>query len=1236
MKISKLLVLSALWLFGLGANAADLVERTAPEEPGDAVVDVAAVNRTAADFVVGNAYVLYNKGAEKFYYQGSAWGTQATGSADQALLVRFVMPSGKTLGDKALWLRNYVQTQSRWRTAFITTSDGKVGGAFGSGTAALFVDNNDGDAALLWVESVGNKTYRLSISELNSAAKPEGKFMGIDVNSPAVDAGELGTAIMPKLAEGDGVNLEWEFYEIPDWTAYYQQVDIYELAETLKSTIETAEAQGIDVSAAVAVYNNLNATLEQIQTAIDALKATMSDQISKGTAENPTDATSKINNPDFDNASAAGWSGTAPGMSGDGNHAAANVAEHYNKTFNTWQDIDGLPNGVYAMNVKTFFRGTYDDLVNNTNKVAYVYATTAEADSMKTFFCNAYSPLNTESFVEKYGSTTYFNTPNAEGNTNVGGVTYYIPNNPSTFRLYCEEEGKGYYETTLFFDVNEGKARIGVKKDMNVPGSTTDWAVFDNFRLRYFGNTAESYQKWVEQMAPVFADETVCTKSYMEAFQQAVDAQKATNKAEVVAALAAIEEAAAPLRENIALWNTYSTLSDSCLLMGNNPAYEHLDEIWDMMEYQEESYEPNLEELALTNEELLAEIAKFRELIALTQDAIKNDVQPGENCTEKYLVNADFANGRSGWQGTESVTDFACGEVEAYEKNPFDLYQVVKSPKPGVYSISLQGFFRLGSNEAAYAAWKAAQASGNPLSPVAWVYLNSNQTALNNVFDIQNDPEAVNYISGSGADPESPAASFYHTSYGPSAYVATDDLGNTWSFPNGMGNAADCFEVGFYKQAAYGLIRKGEDMRIGIKGALGGSQWALWDNFELTYLGYEAQYVLPVLEEVLATIDDSRPMGKNVYEKVVAVKAAAEAAIAAGDGEAMFNALSDVLSLNEEIEVSVALFAKLSAAVESLTEVATTEVVNQKYRNEAMALAAEIDNMIAEHQLADEDVDAQLARIAEMKVKLRLPDNYDTANDNAPVEVSRVLGNTSYDDNSTADWSIVFTDGSNSNVSNEVAESFGVNFDYFQELTGLPVGTYQLTVQGFYRAGSPVEDFARVDSLEYSHAFLYATNGEGTTFSAPIARLASVVAEAEDHTLPDGYAWVTADETELRYVANSMATANEVFNGGAYDNNSIILTVAADQKLRLGIKKTTNLANNWTIWDNWRLFYLGANSSQTPNGDPSGIETVAAGDSLTVEYFTLDGRKATAAQQGIMIQKVTLANGAVIVKKIRK
>jgi len=41
-------------------------------------------------------------------------------------------------------------------------------------------------------------------------------------------------------------------------------------------------------------------------------------------------------------------------------------------------------------------------------------------------------------------------------------------------------------------------------------------------------------------------------------------------------------------------------------------------------------------------------------------------------------------------------------------------------------------------------------------------------------------------------------------------------------------------------------------------------------------------------------------------------------------------------------------------------------------------------------------------------------------------------------------------------------------------------------------------------------------------------------------------------------------------------------------------------------------------------------------DSIKSEYFTLDGRKATAVQKGILIEKVTFSNGAAVVRKIRR
>ena len=95
MKFSKLLVLSVLSLFGLGAQAVELIERTAPEAPATTTVDVASLDKTPATFVVGNYYVIFNKGAQQYFGEGNAWGTQASLS-DTPNLVRFTLPAGKT------------------------------------------------------------------------------------------------------------------------------------------------------------------------------------------------------------------------------------------------------------------------------------------------------------------------------------------------------------------------------------------------------------------------------------------------------------------------------------------------------------------------------------------------------------------------------------------------------------------------------------------------------------------------------------------------------------------------------------------------------------------------------------------------------------------------------------------------------------------------------------------------------------------------------------------------------------------------------------------------------------------------------------------------------------------------------------------------------------------------------------------------------------------------------------
>ena len=322
MKISKLLVLTALWLVGLNVNAADLIERTAPVADENLVTvfdeeTLATIEKTAVDFVVGDVYVVYNTGAQKYLSQGNNWGTRASVS-DLPILVRFSIPEGKTLEDNALLFNDYDIKNNGWKNAF-----------FDSATS-IFVDRGS-QANYFWqVVPQGDKTYRLQASPANPDFNPTNNpgYVGWDPAVPQDNSNNGGTnldntfPLSPFLEDG---NIDWVFYTVPGWGEYFAQVDIYNKSQELKKQIETAESYKVDVTAAVAAYNNLESTLAQLQEAVDALKTAiqaakdeLASNVGNGTAENPTDATALFNNPNFDNASYEGWSGTAPNMTGSG------------------------------------------------------------------------------------------------------------------------------------------------------------------------------------------------------------------------------------------------------------------------------------------------------------------------------------------------------------------------------------------------------------------------------------------------------------------------------------------------------------------------------------------------------------------------------------------------------------------------------------------------------------------------------------------------------------------------------------------------------------------------------------------------------------------------------------------------------------------------------------------------------------------------------------------------------
>ncbi|MBD9016711.1 MAG: hypothetical protein EGR00_08510 [Prevotella sp.] len=137
---------------------------------------------------------------------------------------------------------------------------------------------------------------------------------------------------------------------------------------------------------------------------------------------------------------------------------------------------------------------------------------------------------------------------------------------------------------------------------------------------------------------------------------------------------------------------------------------------------------------------------------------------------------------------------------------------------------------------------------------------------------------------------------------------------------------------------------------------------------------------------------------------------------------------------------------------------------------------------------------------------------------------------------------------------NSCAERFNMNFDVYQVKTGLPNGKYRVSCQGFYRAGG------HDSGNETQNAFLYANDN--------VTPLLNILAEK------DNFSAEYVGEKNESGEPNTMGEAQNYFSAGFYKNNSVEVTVV-NGTLRFGIKKSEQIAADWTIFDTFRLEYLG-------------------------------------------------------------
>lgn len=403
------------------------------------------------------------------------------------------------------------------------------------------------------------------------------------------------------------------------------------------------------------------------------------------------DITRKIVNPSFDSGS-EGW--TVKEGNPTFNETYKNC-EVYQGTFDIYQDITNIPDGVYELSVLAFQRVAGNDIAsvahdNGTEDItAFIYA-----NDLETPFTSPYTYGMKENSGDDY-------------KYNLNGEEVYIPNSMKGMAAATTENPEAYTVTVPMF-VEGGTLRIGVREKRRPSNGTADWAIWDNFRLKYIGGKGEALNVVTTPLiakaaglldskmnadvrtqlaAAKTALETEATVPGIHALSAAIEA--ANTSIEAYKPLqAAIESAQTRYEENEAS----STTSDVAKGL-YNAAKTTAENIYNNGTAADAEIPAAIKAL---NEGVTKYV--INDIIADASEAKPADIT-------KVIANSDFATMSStGWDVKDGTMGFqANNSVEAGEfyNCTFNLQQTLVGLPAGMYRLTSQAFYRNGNNPSA-------------------------------------------------------------------------------------------------------------------------------------------------------------------------------------------------------------------------------------------------------------------------------------------------------------------------------------------------------------------------------------------------------------------------------------------------------------------------------------------------------------------------------------------------------
>ena len=555
------------------------------------------------------------------------------------------------------------------------------------------------------------------------------------------------------------------------------------------------------------------------------------------------DITRKIVNPSFDNGK-EGWTVKEGNPKFDETYKNCEV---YQGTFDIYQDITNIPDGVYELSVLAFQRVAENGVASKAHDAgteditAFIYA-----NDLETPFTSPY----TYGMKENSGDDFKYN---------LNGEEVYIPNSMKGMAAATTENPDAYTVTVPML-VEGGTLRIGVRekrRPSNVNGSWGDWAIWDNFRLKYIGSKGEALNAVT---TPLIAKAAGLLDSKMNAdVRTQLEAAKTALETEATVPgihtlSAAIEAANTSIEADKPL---QTAIENAQTRYDENEASSTTSDVAKGLYNAAKTTAENIyNNGTAADAEIPASIKALNEGVTkyVIHDIIADASEAKPADITKVIANSDFATMSStGWDVKDGTMAFQSNNsVEAGEffNCTFNLQQTLVGLPAGMYRLTTQAFYRNGNankdvskelkydvNENAYLYFSDKEIPTEEGKKVA-IELPESKQAIKTITAhkiAEDDWNSVNLSDAGG---------LYKMQDG--MYIPDNMITAQAFFRSKAGSAYDSEPLNFN----YG---GNSDFRIGlIKNVTVTNDWTIVKNFKLYYLGVDPTGISEIVTDANA------------------------------------------------------------------------------------------------------------------------------------------------------------------------------------------------------------------------------------------------------------------------------------------------------------------------------------------------------------------------------------------------